>query len=261
MRSTVDATKIGFSAGARVFEGPLGTIEASLRPVGLLGADAILNIGQTTRQKQDRYPLVVVKQAILQQSAQMQGVMHEITQENLQAVFGLDTADLTTTAGGDVVVTNEQVVVDANNNAVLAHPHKLSTAVVVTNVGGGTTYAAGTDYVFIPRDQFGRSVIYRLPGGTIPGGATLEVDYTYTATARVEFPIGTRTLVRERKVKLEEEYTDGRKLIAVMYRAVFSVNGNITVSTDGENGMAVPFTVDGLFDTTANKIVSVYLEG
>lgn len=260
-RSAVDTNKIGFSAGARMFEGPVGATEASLRPLGLLGADATLNISQTTKQKQDRAPLVVVKQAINQQSAQIQAVLHEITTDNLRLAFGLENSDLTALAGGDVVVTNEQVVLDANGNGVLANPVKTGNVPVVTNVGGTVTYVAGTDYIFIPRDQFGRSVIYRLSGGTIPAQATLEVDYTWTRVARTEFPIGSRTTVVERKIKLEEEYSDGRKLVAIFYRAVLSINGNITVNTDGENGMSVPVTVDGLYDPTQNKIVSVYLEG
>lgn len=260
-RSAVDTNKIGFSAGARMFEGPVGATEASLRPLGLLGADATLNIGQTTKQKLDRAPKVVVKQAIDQQSAQIQVVLHEITSDNLRLSFGLDNSDLTALAGGDVTVTNEQVVLDANNNGVLANPVKPSTVPTVTNVGGTVTYVAGTDYIFIPRDSFGRSVIYRLSTGAIPAGATLEVDYTWTRIDRVEFPIGSRTTVVERKIKLEEEYSDGRKLVAVFYRAVLSINGNITVNTDGENGMSVPVTVDGLYDPTQNKIVSIYLEG
>ena len=188
-------------------------------------------------------------------------MLHEITRDNLRLAFGLEDSDLTALAGGDVVVTNEQVVLDPNGNGVLANPVKAGNVPVVTNVGGTTTYVEGTDYVFIPRDQFGRSVIYRLSTGTIPAGATLEVDYTWTRTARVEFPIGNRTTVVERKIKLEEEYSDGRKLVAVFYRAVLSINGNITVNTDGENGMSVPITVDGLYDPAQNKIVSVYLEG
>jgi hypothetical protein len=260
-RSTVDSTKVGFSAGARVFEGDLGAAEASLRPMGLLGADATLNIGQTTRQKQDRFPQVIVAQAILQQSAEMSAVLHELTVDNLRAAFGLEAADLTATAGGDVVVANENAVFDVNNNAVLANPIKTSVAPVVTNVAGSVTYVAGTDYILIPRDQFGRTVLYRLAAGAIGAGATVHVDYTWTRVTRTEFPIGSKSKVVERKVKLEEEYTDGRKLVAVMYRAVFAINGNLTVNTDGENGMSVPVTISGLFDPGQNKVASIYIEG
>jgi hypothetical protein len=261
MRSTVDNTKVGFSAGARLFEGAPGAAEGSLRPMGLLGADATLNIGQTTRQKNDRFPVVVVAQAILQQSAQLQAVLHELTTDNLRTAFGLEVADLTATAGGDVVVTNENAVFDANGNAVLANPIKTSVAPVVTNVGGSTTYVAGTDYLLIPRDQFNRTVLYRLSGGAIPAQATVEVDYTWTRVARTEFPIGSKSKVVERKIKLEEEWTDGRKLVAILYRATVSINGNMTVNTEGENGMSIPVTIDGLFDPTQNKVASVFLEG
>lgn len=260
-RSAVNTNQIGFSAGARLFEGPLGSPESGLRPLGLLGADATLNIGQTTRQKRDRAPQVVVKQAIDQQSGQIQAVLHEINQDNLRLGLGLDVSDLIAAAGGDVAVVNEQAVLDANGNAVLAYPVKTGNVPVVTNVGGTTTYIAGTDYILVPRDSFGRTVIYRLATGAIPAGATLEVGYTYTRTQRVEFPIGTRSTVVERKIKLEEEYTNGQKLVAVFYRANVSLNGNITVNTDGDSGMSLPITVDGLYDPTSGKIVSVYLEG
>lgn len=261
MRSTVNSNQVGFSAGARLFEGPTGAAEAALRPLGLLGADATLNIGQTTRQKEDRSPRVVVKQAIDQQSGQIQAVLHEVNPDNLRLGLGLDVSDLVAAAGGDVVVPAELVALDADGNAVLSNPVKVSVVPVVKDATGTITYTAGTDYVLIPRDSFGRSVIYRLAAGTIPAGASLQVGYTWTRTTRTEFPIGTRSSVVERKIKLEEEYTDGRKLIAVFYRANTILNGNITVNTDGASGMSIPVTISGLYDPTAGKIVSVYLEG
>ena len=264
-RSVVDETKVGFSAGARAFWGPVGTPEASLNPLGLIGADATLNIGQTTRQKFDGQPRLLVKQAIDQQSAQIQLVLHEMTQDNLALALGLENTDLIASAPGDVNVVNEQVTVNADNVAVLANPVKLvggvpTPAPVVTNVGGTVTYVAGTDYILVPRDPFGRTLIYRLSGGAIPVNATLEVDYTWVRLGRVEFPIGTRSTLVERKIKLEEEWTDGRRLIAIFHRALVSINGNITVNTAGENGMSVPVSIDALYDSSQNRLVSVFLE-
>jgi hypothetical protein len=244
-----------------MFWGPYGSTEAALQPLGLLSENATLNIGQTTRQKFDGQPRLLVVQAIQQQSAEIQAVIHEITKDNLKLALGLDTADLVDTAGVDVVVTNEQVVLDANGNGILTHPIKTGNVPVVTNVGGTVTYVAGTDYIFIPRDQFGRSVIYRLSTGAIPAQATLEVDYTYTPNVRTEFPVGQRTTIVERMFKVEEEYTDGRKLIALLYRANITVNGNITVNAGNDQGMSIPLKIDGLYDSTKNKIVSVFLEG
>ena len=261
MRSTVDSTKVGFSAGARIFSGATTDTEAALRPVGLLGADATLNIGQTTRQKMDRFPQVVVAQAILQQSAQMQAVLHEVTKENLRDAFGLETADLTDTTGGDTNVVDEAQTLDANNNIVLKYPIKTGGSATVKNTAGSITYVAGTDYLLIPRDTFGRTVIYRLSGGAITAGQALKISYTYVAVTQTKFPIGNKSKVVEHKVKLEEEYTDGRKLVAVLYRAVFSINGNLTVNTDGENGMSIPVTIEGLYDATANAVADIYLVG
>ncbi|GIV82200.1 MAG: hypothetical protein KatS3mg051_1554 [Anaerolineae bacterium] len=264
-RSVVDATKVGFSAGARAFWGPVGTPENLLNPLGLIGADATLNISQTTRQKFDGQPRLLVKQAIDQQSAQIQLVMHEMTVDNLSLALGLEASDLIASAPGDVVVTNESVTLDANNVAALQNPVKLvggvpTPAPVVTNVGGSTTYVAGTDYILVPRDPFGRTLIYRLASGAIAAGQTLEVDYTWVRQGRVEFPIGTRSTLVERKIKIEEEWTDGRRLIAIFPRALISINGNITLNTSGENGMSIPITIDGLYDSSINRLVSVYLD-
>lgn len=264
-RSLVDSSKVGFSAGARCFWGPVGTPEAALNPLGLIGADATLNISQTTRQKFDCQPRLLVKQAVEQQSAEIQLVMHEMTEANLQLALGLEPADLTTFTPGDVVVTNEQVTLDANGVAALANPVKLvggvpTPAPVVTNVGGTTTYMAGTDYILVPRDPFGRTLIYRLASGAIPSGATLEVDYTWVRLGRTEFPIGTRSTLVERKFKIEEEWTDGRKLIAVFHRAIASINGNITLNAGGDTGMSVPLTISAQYDSGQNKLVSVFIE-
>lgn len=263
-RSMVDSTKVGFSAGARSFWGPLGTPENLLQPLGLIGADATLNISQTTRQKFDGQPRLLVKQAIDQQSAQIQLVMHEMTQDNLSLALGLEAADLIASAPGDVVVTNEPVQL-VDGYAVLLNPVKLvggvpTPAPVVTNVAGTVTYVAGTDFVLVPRDQFGRTAIVRLAGGTITASQLLHVDYTWVRQGRVEFPVGTRSTLVERRIKLEEEWTDGRKLIALFHRALISINGNITVNTAGDTGMSVPLTIDGLFDSGANRLVSVYLD-
>jgi len=265
-RSLVDRTKVGFSAGARMFWGNYGTPEGALQPLGLLGENATLNIGQQTRQKFDGQPRLLVVQAIQQQSAQIQAVVHEITTDNLKLALGLDSTDLTAYVGGDVVVAGELTTLDLNNNAILRYPVKLVAGVpnpvpVVKNQAGTVTYIAGTDYILIPRDQFGRSTIFRLAAGGIAAGATLAVDYTYTATIRTEFPVGTRVTVAERTFKLEEEYTDGRKLVALFWRAAVILNGNITVNAGADQGMSVPVQIDGLYDSSQNKIVSVYLEG
>jgi hypothetical protein len=259
MRSTVDSTKVGLSAGARVFEGPLGAPESALRPMGLLGADATLNIQQTTREKMDRYPKVTVVKVIDQQSAELQCSLHEMSVENLTAAFGLEANDIEAQVAGDLAVNNHPLTFDAEGNAVLPNPVKAGVAPVVTDINGAT-YVAGSDYLLIPRDSFGRSVLFRLSAGAIPAQGSILVDYTYTRKGRVRFPIGSRSTVVERKVKVEEEYTNGQKLTVIIYRATFSINGSLTLNTDGENGMSLPVTVSGLYEPSVNRVVDTYLE-
>lgn len=107
MRSTVNADAVVFSAGAIVRVGArtspvtsasLNTDLAAATAVGLLGADVSFNIEQTVRQKMDRFPEVVVAEAMQAQNASAELVLREWTNANLMLALGLETADVTAVA-------------------------------------------------------------------------------------------------------------------------------------------------------------------
>lgn len=102
--STADANKVMFSKGARVLIGAVDAAKAACTPVGLLGADASLNINPTYRQKQDRFPEVVVAEAIQSVTAEGRFVLREWTKQNLIYALGLAAADVTDVAGAPVNV-------------------------------------------------------------------------------------------------------------------------------------------------------------
>src|SRR5690606_40642960 len=114
MFSTNDPSKVQFSKGARVLIGAVDAAKGSCTPVGLLGADASLNINPTYRQKQDRFPEVVVAEAIQSVAAEGRFVLREWTKENLRLALGLATSDVADVAAATVNVVDEEHTVGAD---------------------------------------------------------------------------------------------------------------------------------------------------
>src|SRR5690606_22699863 len=119
MFSTNDPSKVQFSKGARVLIGAVDAAKGSCTPVGLLGADATLNINPTYRQKQDRFPEVIVAEAIQSVTAEGRFVLREWTKENLRLALGLATDDVTDVTGSPVNVEDEEYVLDAGGVAAI----------------------------------------------------------------------------------------------------------------------------------------------
>lgn len=256
MKSTNNASEVTFSAGAKVFGGATTIAEASLPTLGLLGEDVTLAINQELRTKTDQFPRVPVAQAIMSESLVFQIRLKEPTMANWKLAFNLADADVTNTPGGDVSVTDEAVVIGTDGIGFLTYPVKASTTPTVSDGtgGGATAYAADDDYTIFTRN--GQSFIGINPGGALSAGDTVYVDYTYTSLDENEFVLGNQSLPIERKFKLIEYYSNGKRLEMYIPKAIMSVPANLDFNA-AENGGEIPMQVSGNYDTGIGGLARV----
>lgn len=190
MRSTVNADAVTFSAGARVAVGvrtspvTLQNLETGLSaavPVGLLGADITFNLEQTVRQKMDRFPEVVVAEAVQAQNASAELVLREWTNANLLLALGLEAIDTTDVAAS-------------------------------------------------------------------PGPPPVE--------AYREFPVGRRSTVVYRIVRITEHLANGHRYEAIFWRARLGARGALQLNSV-DQGADLPIIVQALFEPAVNALVSL----
>jgi hypothetical protein len=257
---TVAPARVTFSAKTRLYYGVQGTADASLAHFGLLGQSAVMNLEQTFRQKMDQFPEVEVASAIQAQSGSMEAVLREWKRDALLMGFGLHASDITEAAGADTVVAasaGEPVTFDAAGIAVLSRPMKIGETLAVNAAagGGGTASTNGTDYYLVPRDKEGRTLLVRVTGGNISAGATVYVAYTYNTPAYESFPIGRIGQSRYWSLRLEEDFTNGGRMVIYIPRARIGLRGGLNLNAP--EGADMPVTIQALFDTTADALMTI----
>jgi hypothetical protein len=119
------------------------------------------------------------------------------------SIFDVDTIDTSPSriyyeafsgeTGYTGTVTNEDVTADSGSWVALDYKRVAPGSVVVTSDGGGTTYVEGTDYVI----DYANGELMALSAGDISDGASLDVDYTYTAVR-----LGERETIERGKMSL-----------------------------------------------------------
>lgn len=82
-------------------------------------------------------------------------------------------------------VTNEDVTADSGSWVAMDYKRITPGSVTVTSDGGGTTYTEGDDYVI----DYANGEIMALSSGDISDGASLDVDYSYTAIREGEMGV------------------------------------------------------------------------
>ncbi|RMH81713.1 MAG: hypothetical protein D6681_17760 [Calditrichaeota bacterium] len=88
-------------------------------------------------------------------------------------------------------VVDEEHTLRAGELVLLGNPFIDPNSVVVTDLTQTIIYVAGVDYLLIPRGDF--LEIRRIPGGRIPVGATVLVDYQTERPISYEFDVNNRT--------------------------------------------------------------------
>ena len=111
----------------------------------------------------------------------------------------------------------------------------------------------------IPRDAEGRTLLYRLSGGSIPAGATVLVDYTYTSGDTYAITLGGTGQVRYVSLKLVETMTNGDTRIALLPRAMISIRDAIPFR-EAEAAGDLPVTITATYDSGIGGIVRVLTE-
>ncbi len=82
-------------------------------------------------------------------------------------------------------IIDEEKVLNDDEVVLLDNPFVNLETVVVTDLTGTIVYQEGLDYLLIPRGEF--LEIKRIPGGQIPQGGTVYVDYTFEFKADYNF--------------------------------------------------------------------------
>src|SRR5690606_12289480 len=188
--------------GARVLVGAVDAAKGACTPVGLLGADATLNINPTYRQKQDRFPEVIVAEAIQSVTAEGRFVLREWTKENLHLALGLATDDVTDVTVSPVNVEDEEYVLDAGGVAAITRTGLSSISAVD---GSDQALTEDTDYIVV--ETSAQTLIVALSGGSVGAADTVKVSYTYTPVAHSILPIGKASTPTYYGVWIEEELT------------------------------------------------------
>lgn len=240
--STVDATKVGFSEGARVLVGPVGATKNQCTPVGLLGADATLNINLTYRKKEDHFPQVEVASAL--QSAEVLGslVLREWKRRNLQLAFDVPDSEVTDVPGSVENVTEEAHTI-VNRSATLRFPGASNISITKATV----PMVEDTDYTVTVVD--GRTVIVAIVGSALDNDDEIEVDYEYTPLVSTEMPIGRSGPRNYYTVIIEEKFTMSATAGAdfVIHKAAIGLDGSLSINS-AEDGADLPVVVNGVLD-------------
>lgn len=245
MFSTNDPSKVQFSKGARVLIGAVDAAKGACTPVGLLGADATLNINPTYRQKQDRFPEVVVAEAIQAVTAEGRFVLREWTTDNLRLALGLGVGDVTAVAGSEVTVTDEVHEVD-DDGRVFIDRTGLSEVVVKEDTDDNpTTYSEGTDYIVV--ETATQTIIVTLSGGGIAPNDSLRVSYKYTPVAHSILPIGKASAPTYYGVWIEEGLTGSptAKVEYQIYKARIGIDGGFAIN-NAEQGGDIPLVIQAV---------------
>ncbi len=252
--STADANKVMFSKGARVLIGAVEAAKAACTPVGLLGADASLNINPTYRQKQDRFPEVVVAEAIQSVTAEGRFVLREWTKQNLIYALGLAAADVTDVAGSPVNIVDDPATMGADG--ILTIGHTGLTNIVVKDQTGVTTYVLNTDYAVAEVD--GKTLIIALGGG-ISASDDLLVSYDYTPVAHSILPIGKASSPTYYGVWIEEELTGSATARSdyQIYKARIGIDGGFNINS-AEQGADIPVIIQAVLSSGKTELGQLY---
>jgi hypothetical protein len=184
-------------------------------------------------------------------------ITDRVSAENL-ALFFLGSASAVTnslaageeeTIDGDLVAAGQYIqlgVDDTNPMGVRGVAN-----VVVTNVGGATTYVAGTDYQVFP----GAGMIAILEGGSIVAGADLEVEYDIIASTRDRVISGRTTF--EGALQFLTRNALGEDRVYYMPKVKLRANGDFALKSDEWQNL--PFSIEVL--KPAGLLEAIYVDG
>jgi hypothetical protein len=156
--------------------------------------------------------------------------LDSITSDNLSMLFFGTAAKVTTAAS---TVANEPHLIDALDRYIQlgssdANPtgNRKVASVVVTNVGGVTTYAAGTDYTI----DLALGRLYIPPTSTIAVNSSIEIDYSITAQVAERVISGTTPI--EGSFRFIADNPAGENLDYFMPWVKLTPNGDFNLISD-----------------------------
>lgn len=172
----------------------------------------------------------------------------EVNAETLVSAFLGTKTDINLGAGS---FTDKSLVTKLGTWVEIGHMNVNTSGLVVTNSSGSTTYVLGTDYEV----NYRLGMLKTLASGSIPEGATILVDGSYSAVSGTQIAGGTNAQIRA-KFRLDgKNFADGLPCIVDVHEAVIAADGSFdflandfaSVSLPGRlktpAGKAEPFTV------------------
>ncbi len=118
-------------------------------------------------------------------------------------------------------IIDEQITLRDDQTTVLENPFVVPGSVVVTDETGTIVYQENFDYVLIPRGDY--LEIQRIPGGQIPNGATVLVDYK--SDLPVAYQFDTKSQRFSAQVSLFQDH------LSLSYSILNKDNFNINLET------------------------------
>ncbi len=119
-------------------------------------------------------------------------------------------------------VANEEHVLEDGNEPQLENGDVDEESIVVSAEDGFTVYEEGIDYTVVTIGRL--TTLIRVPGGAIPDGATILVDYSYRAARDLEF---------DSKVFSWDARFDARRFASVYHRHRSQSESHVSGSTEG----------------------------
>lgn len=178
----------------------------------------------------------------------MKGTFEEPNTDNLNLAFYGDGVTAESQSSGSVADASYT----ARSDRYIKFTHRKVSNVVVTNVGGGTTYVVTTDYTV--DEETGR--LFCLSTGDISDGQLLEVDYDYTEAAYEKVQGGTDTVI-EGLLRFKGTGSYGPKYEVVAWKVRVSSGGDIPFISEEWLNYELSFEV---LDDSVNHAASPYFD-
>lgn len=174
----------------------------------------------------------VIEAVPVPQPADLTVDLTEVNPQSLAiALFGT-VAAIVQSAGALV----DEVLATKHNEWAPLTKARLTGPVTVTNTGGTTTYAEGTDYIL--NRELGW--VKTLPGGAIPATANVEVSGNYDSISGTEIRGITDSQVRAKFILDGKNFVDNAPCITTVYEAIITADSAFDFLADDFNTISLP---------------------
>ena len=227
-----------------------GTLSINGVDVGFLKGPVNVSLGHEKLQLKTGVPRKLQGSVITEMLHKIEAPLVQLSADSLSKASGY--VPVTTVAGVQVTIADgddqARTFAAYNGGAVQAIILDGPTVVALTvkSVDELTTYVVNDDYIL----DADLGIVYRNPGGAIPAGATVHVDYKYTPAASKKLMIGAAWKVLDlSNVLFTHTRPNGKTFTAKMWKAQAVGNVDLDFSTDANDFIMTKFSCEAIDDT------------